>query len=166
MADHTERVNDAAVHGPSTQAPRLLLLLTALGGAIIAAPLLVHGKDEPWFVVLALVLLLPYVVVAWRLLRTPLAKEGPGLALGIGLMFVPSGLLLLATVLSGRPDYPRAAYFSALVILHLLLIAVAVPAFRRGTSRKSTVRVLVRSIVDPAVYFGIVMLLAAGAHLR
>jgi hypothetical protein len=165
MADNTQFAAEAA-NGSFAQAPRLLLLLTALGGAIVAAPLLVQGKDQPWFVVLALVMLLPYVVVGWRLLRTPMAKEGPGLALGIGLMFVPPGLLLLATVLSGQPDYLRAAYFSILVIVHVLLIAVAVPAFRQGTSRKPAWRVLIRSIVDPAVYFGVVMLLVAGAHLR
>lgn len=145
---------------------RLLLLLTALGGAIVVTPLFAMTKIQPWLAAFALILLLPYTLVGWRLLRTPQAKEGPGLAIGIGLTFVPPGLLLLATVISGRPDYRRLAYFSSLVIVHLLLIAFAISPFRRGTSNKPVWRVLARSILEPVVYFGIVLLIAAGARLR
>lgn len=166
MTDNTHTEPDATVIKTAAQAPPTLLILAALGGTIVVAPLFVLGKLTPWFAVLGLVLLLPYVVVGWRLLRTPQAKEGPGLAFGIGLTFVPPGLLLLATVISEHPDYPRLAYFSTLVLVHLLLIGFAVPAFRRGTSDKPAWRVLLRSILDPVVYFGIVLLLAAGVHLH
>lgn len=158
--------DNVTVTKTAPQELRLILLLAALGGTIVVAPLFLGSKSQPWLAVLALVLLLPYVLLGWRLLRTPQAKEGPGLAIGIGLTFVPPGLLLLATVLSGRPDYLRLAYFSALVIVHLLLIAFAISPFRRGTSNKPAWRVLARSILEPVIYFGIVLLLAAGARLR
>lgn len=166
MTDNTQTVADATATKAVPPAQRMLLLLTALGGAIVVAPLFAMTRTQPWFAVLAVILLLPYALVGWRLLRAPQAKEGPGLAIGIGLTFVPPGLLLLATVISGRPDYRRLAYFSVLVMVHLLLIAFAISPFRRGTSNKPAWRVLARSILDPVVYFGIVLLLAAGAHLR
>lgn len=164
VPDNIPVVADPSVD--STQPQRMLFLLTALGGSLLVAPLFGMGKVQPWFVVLALVLLMPYAVVGWRLLRTPRAKEGPGLALGIGLTIALPALLPLASVIGGRSDYPRMAYFSALVLIHLLLIAFAIPAFRRGTSSKPVWRVLLRSILDPAVYYGIVFFLAAGARLH
>lgn len=166
MTDNRQMLANAASSKPPVSGTRALLLLTALAGAIVVSPLIVMGKVQPWLAVLGLVMLLPYIVVGWRLLRTPQAKEGPGLAFGIALMFVPSGLLLLSSVIGEHPDYRRLTYFSALVLVHLLLIGFALPAFRSGTSDKPAWRVLLRSILDPAVYFAIVLLLAAGAHFH
>jgi hypothetical protein len=148
-----------------SQKSRMLLAITILGGATIAVPLLLLGKATPWIIVLDLILLLPYLVVGWRLQRTPLAKDGPALAMGIGAVFTILGLLLLEIGIEEHDPW-HEAYFSALAAIHALLIALAIPAFRRGTSNKPAWRILLRSFIDPIVYYGIVFFIAAGASVH
>jgi hypothetical protein len=144
---------------------RLLVSMTLLGGMLVAAPLFAIGKITPGFSLLALLLFLPYLVVCWRLLRTPGTKEGPGLAFGIGLTFTLLGLLVCAVNVEQR-DYLRLAYFCGLVASHVLIAALGITRFRQATSSKPGWRVLVRSIVDPVAYYSIVLFLALGAHVH
>lgn len=144
---------------------KLLLAITLLGGILVVAPLFALGKITPGFSLLALVLFLPYVVVCWRLLRMPGAKEGPGLAFGIAFTFIWLGVLICALNFEQR-DYLRLAYSSAVVGVHVVLAGLSIAAFRQGTSKKPGWRVMARSIVDPIVYYGIVFFLALGAHIH
>lgn len=144
---------------------RTLLALTLVGGILVVAPLFVLGGITPGFAVLALILFLPYSVVCWRLLRTPATKEGPGLASGIAFTFILLGSLICAVNIEQK-DYLHLAYFSALVAAHALLAGLSIKLFRQGKSIKPGWRVMVRSIVDPVVYYGIVFFLALGAHIH
>ena len=65
----------------------LLLTLVLLSGILVVSPFFRPGSQTPGLAILAFALFLPYLVVCWRLLRTPGAKDGPGLAAGIGLTF-------------------------------------------------------------------------------
>ena len=149
----------------SPRSSRMLVFITLLSGMLVVAPLFALGKITPGFSLLAIILFLPYVVVCWRLLRMPGTKEGPGLAFGIGLTFILLGSLVCAVNVDQR-DYLRLAYSCALVAVHVLLAAPGIVRFREGTSKKPAWRVMVRSIVDPVAYYGIVLFLALGAHIH
>jgi hypothetical protein len=144
---------------------KLLLAVTLMGGTLVVAPLFAVGKVTPGFSLLALILFLPYVVVCWRLLRTPGVKEGPGLAFGIAFTFILLGSSICAVNFEQR-DYLRLAYSSAVGGVHVVLAGLGIAAFRQGTSKKPGWRVMLRSIVDPVVYYGIVFFLALGAHIH
>ena len=125
-------------------------------------PLLWYVRRAPGFGLLAIVLFLPYLVVCWRVSRTPGTKEGPGLAAGIGLTFVVAAALGCAVTIEQR-HYARLGYFAALGLAHGSLAFLAIMAFRNGTSKKPVWRVVVRSVLDPIVYYGIVFFLAIAA---
>jgi hypothetical protein len=149
----------------SAGSSKLLLAITLLGGILVVAPLFMLGKITPGFSLLAVILFLPYMVVCWRLMRTPGAKEGPGLAFGIAFTFIWLGFLICAVNFEQR-DYLRLAYTAAVVGIHVVLAGLGIAAFRQGTSKKPGWRVMARSIVDPIVYYGIVFFLALGAHIH
>lgn len=147
------------------QAPVPLHRLIVLGfvcGLLLIAPLLGPGITKPGFWFLAIVLFLPYLVVCWRLSRTPGTKEGPGLAAGIGLTFVVIAALGCALTIEQR-DYLRLGYFAGLALAHGFMAFLAITAFRDGTSKKPVWRVVARSVLDPIVYYGIVFFLAIAA---
>lgn len=160
----------SATDGPASpeevaRVSRVLVAIAVPAGILVVAPLFVTGKITPGFSLLALILFLPYVVVCWRLLRTPGTKEGPGLACGIAFTFNLLGFLICAVNLEQR-DYLRLAYSGAVVGVHVVLAGLAIAAFRHGTSKKRAWRVMLRSIVDPVIYYGIVFFLALGAHVH
>jgi hypothetical protein len=143
-------------------AQSLLLPLVLLCGVLVLSPLFLSARSTPGLAVLALALFLPYLVVCWRLLRTPGAKEGPGLAAGIGLTFaVVAAVGCALTIEEG--SYLKLVYFAALALLHALIARFGYIAFKQGTSKKPAWRVAVRSLIDPLVYYGIVFFLALGA---
>ncbi len=141
---------------------RRLIVLDLIGGILLVAPLLRPETSTPALGFLAVVLFLPYLVVCWRLLVTPETKEGPGLAAGIGALFTFVAALGCAVAEEQR-DYLHLAYFAALGLTHGLMAGLAFAAFRQGTSKKPVWRVALRSIIDPVVYYGIVLFLALGA---
>ena len=160
----------SATEGPVTpeqpaRISRVLVAITLLAGILVVTPLFAMGRITPGFSVLALILFLPYLVVCWRLLRSPGSKEGPGLACGIALVFVSLGLLVCAVNLEQR-DYLRLAYCCAVIGVHAVLAGLGIAAFRQGISEKPAWRVMLRSILDPLVYYGIVFFLALGAHVH
>lgn len=138
---------------------RQLIALDLLCGLLLVAPLLWYVRSTPGFWFLAIVLFLPYVVVCRRLLRAPGSKEGPGLAAGIALTFVLLPVLGCAVTIEVR-DYLRLGYFAGLGLAHGFMALPAITAFRNGTSKKPVWRVVARSVVDPIVYYGIVLFLA------
>jgi len=147
------------------RAPAVLRRLIALDlfcGLLLIAPLLRPGTSTPGFWFLAIVLFLPYLVVCWRLSRTPGTKEGPGLAAGIGLTFVVLAALGCAVTLEQR-DYLRLGYFAGLGLAHGFMALLAIKAFRNGIANKPVWRLVARSVLDPIVYYGIVFSLAIAA---
>lgn len=141
---------------------RPLIALNLASGLLLIMPLLLPDRNTPAFGLLAIVLLLPYLMVWWRLLRTPGTKEGPGLAVGIGALFTVLAALGCAVGVEQR-DYLHLAYFVGLGLAHALLAGLGFAAFWQGASRKPVWRVALRSFVDPVVYYGIVFFLALGA---
>ncbi|MGE5325229.1 MAG: hypothetical protein ACM3SW_20340 [Actinomycetota bacterium] len=141
---------------------RRLIALDLLCGLLLIPPLLRPGTSTPGLGFLAIVLFLPYVVVCWRLSRTPGTKEGPGLAAGIGLTFVAVAVLGCAVTIEQR-DYLRLGYSAGLGLAHGFMALLAMTAFRNGTSKKPVWRVVARSVLDPIVYYGIVFFLAIAA---
>ena len=147
------------------QVPAILQRLIAFAlvcGILLIAPLLRPETITPGLGLLAIVLLLPYLVVSWRLLRTPGTKEGPGLAAGIGLTFVVVAVLGCAVTLEQR-NYLQLGYFAGLGLAHGLMAGLAMAAFRNAKSKKPVWRVVARSVLDPIVYYGIVFFLAIAA---
>src|SRR5690242_4590895 len=68
-------------------AQSLLLPLVLLCGVLVVSPLFLSSRSTPGLAILAIALFLPYLVVCWRLVRTPGTKDGPGLAAGIAVIF-------------------------------------------------------------------------------
>lgn len=150
---------------PTSAVPALLRRLIAFNlvcGILLIAPLLRPGTRSPGFAFLAIVLCLPYLVACSRLLRTPRTKQGPGLAAGIGTMFVVIAALGCAVTFEQR-DYLRLGYCAGLGLAHGFMAGSAMQAFRKGTSEKPVWRVAARSVLDPIVYYGIVFFLAIAA---
>jgi peptidoglycan/LPS O-acetylase OafA/YrhL len=143
----------------------LLLPLVLLSGILLIAPFFLPGVNTLSLTIVAVALFLPHLVVGWRLLRAPVSKEGPGLAAGVAVIFVVIAAVGCALTID-EGSYLKLGYFAALGLLHALLVAIGFMAFRQGTSKKPAWRVAVRSVVDPIVYYGIVIFLglAALAH--
>lgn len=141
---------------------RRLIAVDLVSGILLVVPLLRSETSTPGFAVLAIVLFLPYLVVCWRLLLTPEAKDGPGLAAGIGALFTFLAALGCAVAVEER-IYLHLAYFAGLGLAHALLAGLGFAAFRQGTSKKPAWRVALRSLLDPIVYYGIVFIIALGA---
>jgi hypothetical protein len=138
---------------------RRLIILDLVCGILLVVPFFRPGMETPGFGLLAIVLLLPYLVVCWRLLRTPETKDGPGLAAGIGALFSFIAALGVAASVE-EINSVHVVYFAALGFAHALLVGLGFAAFREGTSKKPAWRVAVRSVVDPVVYYGIVFFIA------
>jgi len=139
----------------------LLLAVVLLSGIVVVSPFFMPGRNTPGLIVLALALFLPYLVVCWRLLRMPRAKEEPGLAAGIAVIFVVIAAVGCALTIEQR-NYLKLGYFAALGFLHGLLAVAGFVAFRQGTSKKPVWRVTVRSLIEPIVYYGIVIFIGLG----
>lgn len=144
---------------------RRLIALDVICGILLMLPFFRREMQTPGFGLLAIVLLLPYLVVCWRLFHRPGSKEGPGLAAGIGLVFSLLAPLGVAVSVEGS-NSGHMAYFAALGFAHALLVGVGSAAFREGTSTKPSWRVVLRSIIDPVVYYGIVFFLALAGLTR
>jgi len=139
-----------------------LLLVVLLCGVLVVSPLFLSARSTTGLAILAIALFLPYLVVCWRLVRTPGTKDGPGLAAGIAVIFaVVAAVGCALTIEEGR--YLKLGYFATLGLLHALLAVLGFVAFQKGTSKKPAWRVAVRSLIDPLVYYGIVFFLAFGA---
>jgi len=139
-----------------------LLLVVLLCGVLVVSPLFLSARSTTGLAILAIALFLPYLVVCWRLVRTPGTKDGPGLAAGIAVIFaVVAAVGCALTIEEGR--YLKLGYFATLGLLHALLAVLGFVAFQKGTSKKPAWRVAVRSLIDPLVYYGIVFFLALGA---
>jgi hypothetical protein len=158
-------------HGPTTlkaalnELPHLLrrlIVFDLISGILLVVPLLRPQSSTPALGLLAVVLFLPYLVVCWRVAVTPETKDGPGLAVGIGTLFTFAAALGCAVAVEQR-DYLHLAYFGALGLTHGLMAGLGFAAFRQGTSKRPVWRVVLRSVVDPIVYYGIVLVLALGA---
>lgn len=162
-AARTATVQEAGTGHPRPS--RLLVSITLLGGIFVVAPLFAMGEITPGFALLALILFLPYTIVCWRLLRMPGTKDGPGLAFGVGFTFTLLGALVCVLNIEQR-DYLHLVYFCGLVAVHVVLAALGIALFREGTSKKPGWRVMVRSLVDPVAYYGIVFFLTMGAHVH
>jgi hypothetical protein len=147
------------------RAVRRLIALDLVCGIFLVTPVFRLETRRPGFELLAIVLFLPYLVACWRLLRSPEAKEGPALAAGMGAIFVLLAALGCAATLE-QHDYRRLAYFGALGLTHGLLTGFGYFAFKQGTSKKPAWRVVIRSIIDPLVYYGIVFFIALAALMR
>jgi hypothetical protein len=146
----------------SRRVPGRLLPLVLLCGVLVVSPLFLSARSTTGLAILAIALFLPYLVVCWRLVRTPGTKDGPGLAAGIAVIFaVVAAVGCALTIEEG--SYLKLGYFAALGLLHALMAGFGYIAFRHGTSMKPGWRVAVRSFIDPLVYYGIVFLLALGA---
>lgn len=139
----------------------LLLPLVLLSGILVVSPFFLPGRNTPGANIFALALFLPYLVVCWRSWRAPGSKEGPGLAAGIAVVFVVIAAVGCALTI-GELSYLKLGYFAALGLLHALLVGMGFMAFRQGTSKKPAWRVAVRSLVDPIVYYGIVIFVGLG----
>jgi predicted lysophospholipase L1 biosynthesis ABC-type transport system permease subunit len=144
---------------------RRLIVLDLICGILVVVPFFRPEMESPGFGMLAIVLLLPYLVVCWRLLRSPRAKEGPGLAAGIATLFTLLAALGLAVAVEERRS-AHLVYFAGVGIAHALLAGVGFAAFRQGTSAKPAWRVALRSLVDPVVYYGIVFFITLGGLAR
>jgi hypothetical protein len=59
-------------------------------------------------------------------------------------------------------SYRMLGYFAAMGLLHALLAGFGYIAFRQGTSTKPAWRVAARSLIDPIVYYGIVLFVGLG----
>jgi hypothetical protein len=134
-------------------------------GTLLVAPLVRVERSTPGFGFLAIVLFLPYLVVCWRLLRQPEAKAGPGLAAGMGAMFVLLAALGCAAA-GEQHNYLLLAYFGGLGLTHALMAGFGYFGFKQGTSNKPAGRVVVRSILDPVVYYAVVFFIALGALMH
>jgi hypothetical protein len=141
---------------------RRLVVLDLICGILLGVPFFRPEMETPGFGVLAIVLLLPYLVTCWRLLRSPGGKHGPGLAAGIGVLFTFIAALGVAVSVEEHSS-SHMIYFAFLGIGHALLVGLGFAAFRQGASNKPTWRVALRSIVDPIVYYGMVFFIALGA---
>jgi hypothetical protein len=152
---------------PGQAAPvlRRLIAIDLICGTLLVAPLFRPETSTAGLRLLAVMLVLPYLVVCWRLLRIPEAKEGPGLAAGIGAVFVFLAALGCAATVE-QHFYLRLAYFCALGLTHGLMAAFGYFGFKQGTSKKPAWRVVVRSIIDPVVYYGIVFFTAVGVLIH
>jgi len=139
----------------------LLLPLVVLSGILVVSPFFLPGINTLSLTIVAVALFLPYLVVCWRLLRTPGTKEGPGLAAGIAVIFVVIAAMGCAITIDER-SYRMLGYFAAVGLLHALLVGMGFVAFRQGTSKKPVWRVAVRSLIDPIVYYGSVIFVGLG----
>ena len=152
------------LHRPPIDRP--LLWFTALSGLTITLPFLFSAllTDTliPTLTVCGFMLSLPYVVIVLRLVRAPGRKEGPGLAVGVATTIALAGILVVAAEMA-KWEYRIALYVSCVLLLHFLTIGFGVAAFRRSTSDKSTWRIVVRSVIDPIAYFGILLVLLMGS---
>ncbi len=141
---------------------RRLILFDLISGVLLVLPLLRLQSSTPALGLLAIVLFLPYLVVCWRVAVTPETKDGPGLAAGIGALFTFVAALGCAVAVEQK-DYAHLAYFAGLGLTHGLMAGLGFPAFQQGQSKKPVWRVVLRSVVDPIVYYGIVLFLTLGA---
>ena len=144
---------------------RRLIALDLVCGILVVAPFFRSETSTPWFGLLAVMLFLPYLMVCWRLLRNPEAKEGPGLAVGVGAVLVLVAVLGCAVTVE-QHEYLHFAYFGALELTHALMTGFGYFAFRQGTSKKPAWRIAVRSIIDPVIYYGIVFFVAVGTLMH
>jgi hypothetical protein len=174
MAAHIE-TGDQTTHARPPIARGRLLALVATGAALLVVPFFALGPPTAGSAILAVFLVLPHALTAARLLRRPEAREGPGLALGIGLSLCVIGVFLcavaihqLSTALPGtrEPELLRLAYALVLVVSQALTVTFGAIAFRRGVSKKPAWRVLARSIVDPVAYYGLMTLIMIGTFGR
>ncbi len=111
----------------------LLFSLVLLSGILVVSPFFLPGINTLSLTIVAVALFLPYVVVCWRLLRTPGTKEGPGLAAGIAGIFTVIAVVGCAFTIDER-SYRLLGYFAAMGLLHALLVGMGFVAFRQGTS--------------------------------
>ena len=172
MIDPTARSVDAPdADAGRARLARRAVFVSVIAGGLLAGPLLLSGPLGPGRVVLVLALLAPYALVIARLLREPARREGPALAFGIGLTNAIAAGLVCAVMLVdleaqtavGGAQALRLAYGTSLLLSHALLFGLGLVGFRRGVSVKPAWRVLARGIVDPAVYFGVVLFLLLGS---
>jgi len=151
--------SEKALGNPEAKPQLLLVVLTALGGAVVALAIAMSGRLTIWKPLLIALALLPYGVIAWWIARRPLSKEGPAIAIGTGLFFSVIGLIVLKNASGISPS--RVAFEIALLCTHLLMISAASLYFRRCSSDRPRWQILFASITGPFLYYRFVFLLSS-----
>jgi len=143
----------------------------AVRGAAIGTMLLICVPFPPWqwpefpaALFLILPLLVPFLVILWRLRKTP-RKDGLALAMGTGvILFVGAGLGLLIVLNDGGDlHWSALAFLAVFDAVQAILAGGAIGAYRLLGYAKGDWKLLTRGVVDPLVYFGVIAFIFAAS---
>lgn len=163
------------VHEPSAESRAVSAKwLRVVRGAAIGSLLLLCAPSPPWQwlenpVVLCLIVpfSIPFCMILWRIRRGP-RKAGLALAMGAGgILCVGAGVgLYLLTIMSdwSDPTWWRVLAFLGLSApLQAILAGSAFATYKKVGFAKGDWKLLVRGVVDPVVYLGVIGIVLAAA---
>ncbi len=145
---------------------RIRLIRYAAAGSMVLFCAIVppwRWLAEPLAPFLIVLLLLPLLLILWRLRKTP-RKNGLALALGTGgLLFLAAASVLFGLWGSNFVVWQALFWLALFTVVQGVLAASAIVAFAGIGYVKGDWKLLVRGVVDPLVYYAVVGILSAAA---
>lgn len=139
-------------------------------GAAMGTVLLACVPSPPWEwmaepapLMLVVPIAIPFLMILWRLRRTP-RKNGLALAIGTGaVLIVISGLFLFVAASDGGTGWGAAAFLALFMTTQVVLAGGGVATYKLVGYSKGDWKLLARGVVEPLVYFGVMGVVLAGS---
>jgi hypothetical protein len=139
----------------------------AVRGAAIGTMLLICLPFPPWrwaempaALFLILPLFVPFLMILWRLRKTP-RKDGLALAMGTGgVLFIGVGLFVFPALSDrSRFDWNSLPWLILFLVVQAILSGEAIVTYKHLGYTKGDWKPLTRGVVDPLLYFAVMALI-------